>query len=256
MENIGGNNSFENNQYEVGENFKKLLDDCIDINKKIERGDMIDRLIDLLEHLDEYICNPNQNSINFVKENLGDQFDILVDRITMGYQEDIINYLKDKKSELEKIDKLENSTDILRTQEQILNAIEMALKSSGIGFSKELSLSQMEYLVTKPDECKNFISILKTIVKISKLPNVTKKPLQIQHLTTPINHIKVGFTGRMTQTKVENTKGHINLSNCVECNLSGSDRLIFDIENVESSNDFYTSKLDIKVLGKPPYKHD
>jgi hypothetical protein len=55
----------------------------------------------------------------------------------------------------------------------------------------------------------------------------------------------------MTATKNEKTKKYIDLSNCVETNLSSGDRFIFAIDHYDDR-----TVLDIKVLGKPPYKHD
>lgn len=247
--------NFERNPYKSYLEIKEIINIKIDSCESfVEKLDKTKTLIDIFDRLEEYLDPDNTDGLTFVKENLGVYFKDLIYELPGNYLSDLELQLKVAASSLNN----PQSVDIikLKVEEIVSTTIEKVLTTANLEFSTKLNQSQIEYLSRNEAECKNFLSILEVIGKIKKLPNVSGKMLNIQHLTASINKIKVNFRGRMTKTNNENTKKHIDLSNCVETNLSDSDRFIFSIENANQQSVNDQTILNIKVLGKPPYKHD
>lgn len=247
----------ELNPYELYHKVKEIIngriDSCTTAQLKLDKTNTI---INIFDRLEEYLNSNNPKDSYFIEENLGLYFSDLISELPGNYLLDLESELKVKIIDL--VEELNPEVEEIKStaEELICSTIEKVLKSGNLQFSTKLDRTQIEYLVRNPSEYNNFISILETIGRIKMLPTVNGKNLSIQHLTASINHFKVGFTGRMTATKNENTKKYINLSNCVETNLSGGDRFIFSLENIVDNNGNNQTLINVKVLGKPPYKHD
>ena len=253
MEKQGGNYT-EGNQYESFGKLQKTIEDKIlDCNSTDSKLIRINTLLDILENFESYLCSDNDANISYIQRNLGIEFENLVNNLSDDYINFLINKLKAIAFSLE--NPQGNKSVKLKVEEVVCSTIEKALNNANLKFSTKLNQSQVEYLSRNEDECKKFISILEVIGKIKTLPSVSDKALSIAHLTAPINHIKANFRGRMTATKNENTKKYIDLSNCVEVNLSSSDRFIFSLENTVDKDGNDQTLINVKVLGKPPYKH-
>jgi hypothetical protein len=253
MEQIGAINS-ERKPYESYVKLQEIIEsNIVSCKSKDLKLIKINELIEVFDDLESFIYLFEDGDLSAIRAGLGVNFEDLVNDLSDGYRLSLISKLKDIALDLKNSPEVEN---VKSTAEEVISVvIEKVLKSGSLQFSTKLDRTQIEYLVRNPNEYNNFITILEAIGRIKMLPSVNGKNLSIKHLTVPINHFKVGFTGRMTATRDENTKKFINLSNCVETNLSGADRFIFSLENTVDKNSNNQTLISIKVLGKPPYKH-
>ena len=231
------------------------LEGSIEKLDNVQKGDNIRRLLDIFDDLEGYICNPNFDQINFVKDSFGVKFEHNINYINEYLEENIINFLKDQLSLLEN----EPSQEDLNSKEGLLEAISEVLKNSDISFKSELNLIQIEYLLHNKKECKNFLSVLKMIVRIKELPNIRNREFENKHILSSSNRDRISndsnYSGRISKTRSQTNTKHINISECIETNLSGKDRFIFRMFDIDEAIPKYEDKIYIIVLGDPPYSH-
>lgn len=257
MEQIPTYNNFESNEYLLCETFKQFLENNLNKCEADEKSEVIENLQTIFTNIEDFVCEPDAHLVDFINKYLNNQFLDEIEVVTPYIQEMVLQFLVDQQNKLKISD---NTIENTKSQENLIDTIEKALKDSGLKLSSELSLSEIKYLSQNSNERETFIKILRFVAEIKKIDKLKNKTLRNEHLLNKMNHERIKdefkYTDRLTETRAIKKHGQKYLGDCVEFNLNDDGhRLIFRLFDITADVPVYDNTIYIQVLGDPDYSH-